>query len=160
MPCPIPFVVLLAIFSLAAAEQPSEKPADKPADKPAPTTRPATRPASRPTKFNDVDVKTFDEMRAARDTVVLDVRTREEYDAGHIPGAVLIDATEPDFAQQVARLDKQKTYLVHCGTGRRSVMACNKMGDAGFTRLHNLLGGMRAWRQAGKEVAKDEQGGK
>lgn len=107
-------------------------------------------------QYKDIDVETFDKMRSGKEAVVLDVRTPEEYEAGHIPGAVLIDITEPDFAQRIAKLDKDKTYLVHCATGGRSARACKLMAKEQFDKLHNLLGGMKAWRQAGKEVVKGE----
>ena len=86
--------------------------------------------------------------------MVLDVRTKKEYREGHIPGSVMIDFTEDDFEQQVAKLDKDKTYLVHCASGGRSARACKKMEQLGFKKLYNLEGGMGAWEKAGKPVQK------
>ena len=85
---------------------------------------------------------------------MLDVRTEQEYKAGHIPNAVLIDVRSPDFEKKVKDLDKSKTYLIHCAAGRRSVTACDKLETLGFKNLLNLEGGLRAWQDAGKPVEK------
>src|SRR5215472_11525563 len=50
---------------------------------------------------------------------VLDVRTKKEFEAGHIPGAMNLDVNSPEFTQKVSALDKKKTYLVHCAAGVR-----------------------------------------
>ncbi|HTG45155.1 MAG TPA: rhodanese-like domain-containing protein, partial [Verrucomicrobiae bacterium] len=85
---------------------------------------------------------------------VLDVRTKKEYQEGHIPGSILIDFNSPDFEQQVQKLDKNKTYLVHCAAGGRSTRACKKMDTLNFSKLYNLEGGFGAWEKAGKPVQK------
>lgn len=104
--------------------------------------------------FKNVSVEQFDKLRADPKNVVLDVRTKKEYDGGHIPGAVLIDWNSPDFEKEVAKLDKSKTYLVHCAGGVRSVKACNLMGKLQFTNCYNLEPGFRDWEKAGKAVEK------
>ncbi|PYK65644.1 MAG: rhodanese-like domain-containing protein [Verrucomicrobia bacterium] len=104
--------------------------------------------------FKNVGVAGFEKLRANRKNVVLDVRTREEYAAGHIAGAVNIDVNAPDFAEKVAKLDKNKTYLVHCGAGVRSAKACDKMSKLDFPKLYNLEGGFKAWEKAGNKVEK------
>jgi phage shock protein E len=116
----------------------------------------STKPAAEKAKFQNVKAEEFDAKRKTdtNSTVVLDVRTKEEYRAGHIPGSVLIDFTSEDFEQQVAKLDKDKTYLVHCASGGRSARACKVMERAGFQKLYNLEGGMGAWEKAGKPVEK------
>src|SRR5213083_2816895 len=98
--------------------------------------------------FKNVDVAEFEKLRADRKNVVLDVRTTREFEAGHIPGAVNIDVNAPDFPEKVAKLDKNKTYLVHCAAGVRSFKACDKMSRLDFPKLYNLEGGFRAWEKA------------
>ena len=107
-------------------------------------------------KVENIKPEQFDALRKAdtNSTVVLDVRTKKEYREGHIPGSVLIDFNADDFEQQVAKLDKSKTYLVHCASGGRSARACKKMDQLGFQKLYNLEGGMGAWEKAGKPVKK------
>src|SRR5437868_12048214 len=75
--------------------------------------------------FKNISVEEFDKLRADKNNVVLDVRTKKEFDAGHIPGAVNLDWNGPDFAKKAAELDKSKTYLVHCAAGVRSAKACD-----------------------------------
>ncbi len=111
--------------------------------------------ATAPKKYKNVDAETFDKMRKEdKNAVVLDVRTKEEYKQGHIPGSVQIDFNSPDFDKEVAKLDKNKTYLVHCAAGGRSARACKKMDGMNFSKLYNLEGGMGAWEKAGKPVEK------
>ena len=105
-------------------------------------------------KFKNVGVEEFDKLRTDKSKVVLDVRTAQEYSEAHIPGAVNIDVLESDFQSKVAKLDKSKTYLVHCASGGRSARACDKMSKLDFPQLYNLQGGMNAWQKAGKPVEK------
>ena len=104
--------------------------------------------------FKNVDVAEFEKLRADKKNVVLDVRTQKEFEAGHIPGAVNIDVNAPDFPEKVARLEKTKTYLVHCGAGVRSAKACDKMSHLAFPELYNLEGGFKAWETAGNKPEK------
>jgi rhodanese-related sulfurtransferase len=110
--------------------------------------------ASQHRSFKNIGPAEFDALRQKGANVVLDVRTQKEYDAGHIPGAVHIDFYSSDFKKQIAKLDKSKTYLVHCASGGRSAKACSQMEKLNFTNLYNLKGGMRAWEKAGKPVEK------
>ena len=77
--------------------------------------------------------------------VVLDVRTPEEYEKGHIEGATLINFYEDDFEQKINELPKDKEYVVYCHSGNRSGKAVKKMKEAGFANVHNMLGGWSGW---------------
>lgn len=77
--------------------------------------------------------------------VVLDVRTPGEFAAGHIPNAINIDVEGGSFEQEIAGLDKSKSYAVYCHSGRRSGIASTTMVDAGFTSIYNLNGGLLSW---------------
>src|SRR5438067_4319972 len=90
--------------------------------------------------YKDIDVEQFDKLRSNTNNVVLDVRTPEEYSAGHIRGAKNIDINSPDFEKQAGQLDNNKTYLVHCAAGSRSARACSKLSKLNFTNCYNLLG--------------------
>lgn len=105
-------------------------------------------------KTKNIKVDEFEELRTNPKNVVLDVRTKTEYAAGHIPGAVHLDANSPDFAKKAAKLDKKKTYLVHCAGGGRSAKACKEMEKLEFPNLYNLEGGMKAWEKAGNKAEK------
>lgn len=104
--------------------------------------------------YKNLSVDEFAQMAADKRNVILDVRTPQEFSAGHIPGAVNLDYNAPDFQKKAAALDKSKTYLVHCATGVRSVRACEKLGRLDFPKLYNLPGGFKAWAKAGKPVEK------
>jgi len=112
------------------------------------------KPAAEKKAFKNVDVAGFEKLRAEKENVVLDVRTAKEFQAGHIPGAINIDVNAPDFPEKVTKLDKNKTYLVHCAAGVRSARACHKMSQLDFPKLYNLEGGFRAWEKAGNPVEK------
>lgn len=83
------------------------------------------------------------------DVVVLDVRTPEEFNEGHIEGAVNMNVDGPTFADDVAQLDPDKTYAVYCRSGNRSATAVGYMTDQGFTSLYDLGGGIGTWQSAG-----------
>ena len=102
----------------------------------------------------NVGVDEFDKLRADQKNTVLDVRTADEFAKGHIPGAVNLDYNSPTFQKQVAELDRNKTYLVHCAGGVRSSKACTVMDKLEFKHLVNLEPGFRAWEKAGKPVDK------
>ncbi len=108
-----------------------------------------------PKNVKNVGVEEFDKLRAEKNAVVLDVRTEKEFKDGHIPGAVNLDVNAPDFAKKLAALDKDKTYLVHCAAGRRSLKACGVMDQSEFKKLVNLEDGFTSWTKAGKPVEKN-----
>ena len=101
-----------------------------------------------------VTIDEFDKKRQEPNAVVLDVRTPEEFKAGHVPGATNIDLHDPKFADKVAGLDKSKTYLVHCAKGYRSGMATKKMSAMGFENLFDFHGGFTEWENAHKPIEK------
>jgi phage shock protein E len=81
-------------------------------------------------------------------TVVVDVRTAQEFAAGHLPGAINIDIDGGSFDSQIAGLDKSKHYTLYCHSGRRSGIAAQKMADAGFKDVVDLKGGIQTWTGA------------
>lgn len=95
--------------------------------------------------FTNVDVVGFKAKMKGENTVVLDVRTPGETAQGMIDGAIEIDYQALDFEKKISALDKDKTYLVYCRSGKRSVGASNIMAEQGFDDIYNLLGGYNAW---------------
>jgi phage shock protein E len=85
-------------------------------------------------------------------TTIIDVRTPEEYAQGHLPGAVNVDVSSPDFAARIATLDPAAPYAVYCRSGNRSGVAVAAMAEQGFTAAYHLVGGIGAWQEAGGEV--------
>ena len=84
-------------------------------------------------------------MDEREDAVVLDVRERDEYDAGHIPGAVRlpVGAIDGDTAAQVIP-EKDTVVLVYCRSGNRSKTASQALADLGYTQVYEF-GGIRDW---------------
>jgi rhodanese-related sulfurtransferase len=98
----------------------------------------------------DLTHETVQTLQVEEEIVVVDVRQPEEYAAGHIPGAELIPLNElPDRLDEIPQ--DERVVLV-CRSGNRSNQAQRLLNDAGFDNVHNMLGGMNAWQQAGYEV--------
>ena len=86
---------------------------------------------------------------------LLDVRTAEEWDAGHLKGAKLVTLSEEGFADKArAVLDPKKPVVVYCRSGKRSAKAAILLLEGGFTTVHDMAGGITAWQKAGKPVVK------
>ena len=97
--------------------------------------------------YENIDPKRFHELMQQEETVVLDVRPESELVEGEITGHVTIDFFDPAFPDEIAKLDKSKTYLIHCRSGNRSGRTCAMMSQMGFEKLYNLTGGIQAWNQ-------------
>ena len=81
------------------------------------------------------------------ESVILDVRTPEEYQAGHIPNAKLINIQSPhEFMNKLSKLDASKKYYVYCRSGARSAQACQLLKQQGISDCYNLLGGIIEWK--------------
>lgn len=85
---------------------------------------------------------------------VLDVRTPEEFAEGHVKDALNIDFKKSDFADNLAKLDKDQAYLVHCRSGGRSGQSLAVFKKLGFKNIIHLDGGMIAWEEAGGKTVK------
>ena len=72
--------------------------------------------------------------------IILDVRTREEYDQGHIPGAMLIPDTEIETKAEEVLTDKDQLLLVYCRSGRRSKLASEILVELGYTNIKEFGG--------------------
>lgn len=73
--------------------------------------------------------------------IVIDVRTNEEYNGGHIKGAINIPVDEIENITY----EKDDTLIIYCASGIRSEKAINKLVDMGYTSLYNLDGGLLNW---------------
>ena len=100
--------------------------------------------------FANVGVDEFQTFIANPVVQLLDVRTREEFDEGHI----VIDVNDSTFVEQaMAEIDKQRPVAVYCRSGRRSTRAANLLTSQGC-QVTNLAGGVMAWQDAGKALVK------
>ena len=76
--------------------------------------------------------------------IILDVRTQEEYDQGHIPGAILISHEEIAEKAEDVLTDKNQLILVYCRSGRRSKIAAEALVELGYTNIKEF-GGIIDW---------------
>jgi rhodanese-related sulfurtransferase len=97
----------------------------------------------------DQSVSEFSSKVTEAGVITLDVRTPGEFNEGHIEGALLVDFESGNFENEIAALDKTKTYAVYCRSGSRSGQAVKVMSDAGFTSVYNLNGGVIDWANSG-----------
>jgi rhodanese-related sulfurtransferase len=86
------------------------------------------------------------------DAIVVDVRETHEWSAGHIAGAKHIALAQ--LANHISEIEKlkERPIIVCCASGNRSSSACKTLQNAGFTKVHNLSGGIAAWRDAGLPI--------
>ncbi len=83
---------------------------------------------------------------------ILDVRTLDEFNKGHIPGAIL-ETYGPDFQSNIQTFNKNAVYLIYCHSGARSMNAAREMSQLGFKNLNMLSGGIIAWNIEGLPVS-------
>ena len=76
--------------------------------------------------------------------IILDARTQEEYDQGHIPGAVVISHEEIAEKAENVLTDKEQLILVYCRSGRRSKIAAEALVELGYTNIREF-GGIIDW---------------
>ena len=83
----------------------------------------------------------------------VDVRTPEEYQSGHVPGAINIPRNQ--LSSRLAELERARDRLVvYCERGPRAVAAAATLASAGFTGVRHLTGDMAGWRAAGLPIEK------
>lgn len=88
------------------------------------------------------------------DALVVDVREPAEYASGHVLGAKNVPLARLDAAGADLAKRKDKPVIVYCESGERAAKAAAALKKHGFTRVLNLSGGMKAWRDAGLPVEK------
>ncbi len=103
------------------------------------------------TEINTLDITQFD-LDTAKNGVLIDVRTLEEYAEGHLPNAINIDVQDDSFAVKMEKLRKNRKVYLYCKTGKRSARAAAIADTLGFKNIYNLDGGFIGWKEAGKVV--------
>lgn len=101
--------------------------------------------------FQTVDHEAFSALSSDASTLVIDVRTIEEFAEGHVPGAINIPlASVPD--NLAAFGDKQTPIVMYCRSGRRAAEALEILSNAGFNNLYHLDGDIIGWEEAGNAM--------
>ncbi|MCP4404342.1 MAG: rhodanese-like domain-containing protein [bacterium] len=94
--------------------------------------------------------KLIQEHEEDENFVILDVRTPKEFKQARLENAVNIDFYAESFKKELAKLDKEKTYLMYCRSGRRSGLSLKLMKELNFQEVYNMSGGIGNW--AGKKL--------
>ena len=95
--------------------------------------------------FQQISQEEAKEMMDTQDVIILDVREQDEYDSGHIPGAVLlpVGTIDEETAAEVIP-EKDSTVLVYCRSGNRSKTASSALAELGYTNIYEF-GGINTW---------------
>lgn len=101
---------------------------------------------------NTVDAATVKALQGRADVVVFDVREPSEYAAGHIPDVTLIPMGQ--VPSRLNEIPKDKTVILTCRSGNRSGQVADFLRQQGWTKVHNMQGGILSWEQAGYPVVK------
>lgn len=101
-----------------------------------------------------VDAQQFEKgLEEHHDAQLLDVRTAQEFNSGHLPGALWADWRDAsEFERRIQALDPSKPVYIYCLSGGRSAAAAEALRKKGFKNIVEMEGGINAWKQAGKEV--------
>lgn len=96
-------------------------------------------------EFKNVDLDDFNKIRKGKNVIVIDVRTREEFEVGHVEDAINIDINNSNFKTIIDSISKQKQILLYCRSGLRSSKAAKIFIKKGLTKVYNLEGGIISW---------------
>ena len=95
------------------------------------------------------------ELSEVQDEIVLiDVRTPQEYQQGHIENSMNINIAGDSFKEEVQKLDRSQPIYVYCKVGGRSAKAASMLKEMGFEEVYDLEGGIRNWESSGMEIVK------
>lgn len=88
------------------------------------------------------------------ETLIIDVRTPEEYAAGHLENAINIDYRSGNFKDQLDQLDRTQKVTVYCKVGGRSGRSAKVLKEMGFEKVYDLDGGILEWEKGGFKTVK------
>lgn len=99
------------------------------------------------TNVTHLNAQQAQKLVAEKKVIVLDIRTSQEFSAGHIGGATNINFRAGNFDKAIAALDRNQTYLLYCASGNRSTQALPIFEKLEFKSLYHLDGGLKAWQK-------------
>ena len=103
---------------------------------------------SKPASITNVTAgQVYKMLSLSKDYFILDVRSKEEFDSGHIEGVYLIPVSE--LENRLAELPQDKPIIVYCGSGSRSANAANILLEKSFKEIFNMTGGITEWQSKG-----------
>ena len=95
-------------------------------------------------------VDAHEKIKGSKSLQLVDVRSKEEYQGGRIPGSRLIPVSE--LGRRMKELDKTRPILLYCRSGNRSGMALHMLKDSGYPQVTHIRGGIMAWAHEGLPV--------
>ncbi len=99
----------------------------------------------------------FDEkLKSTASKIVLDVRTDEEFNSGHLQGAINMNVNDPSFGDRLKQLDTAQPVFVYCLAGGRSARAAEILKDMGFPAVYNMEGGVSRWTYENRPLERPE----
>lgn len=111
-----------------------------------------------PGTFGTLDARAFAAGVQREGVVVLDVRTPGEVARAHLPGASVVDISDPRFAEKVGLMARERAVYVYCASGARSAAAARQLVRMGFAEVYNLDGGIYAWTSENLPVERGNAG--
>ena len=107
------------------------------------------------TRIKEVSVDELNRMIDKKEKIViLDVRDRDEFETGYIPGAINLSRGMLEFKVNMMIPDRNAKVVVYCGVDLRGPLATRTLNEMGYKNAENLIGGLRAWKAAGYPTAK------
>jgi molybdopterin/thiamine biosynthesis adenylyltransferase/rhodanese-related sulfurtransferase len=100
-------------------------------------------------EITEVNASRARDLIAEGDTAVVDVRERDEWDEGHLPGAVHVPRGNLESRIEAAVPDKARPVLLYCASGNRSAFAAKSLEELGYTNVVSLAGGFTDWKRNG-----------
>jgi rhodanese-related sulfurtransferase len=108
-------------------------------------------------KKNITEISPTDAAQKAKssgDTVIVDVREKDEFEENHIPDAVNMSRGMLELEVEDKFPDRNMTIICHCGGGGRSALAAEALQKMGYKNVRSMAGGFKAWKAAGLPTAK------
>ncbi len=102
--------------------------------------------------INQINSDELVEFVELNDAILLDVRTKDEFNSGYIENSLNIDYFSDEFSINVDKLDKNIPIILYCRSGRRSGLSANKIKKLGFKEIYNLEGGVLEWIEQGNVI--------
>lgn len=94
----------------------------------------------------------FDEMQNGKEIYVVDVREQDEFERGHIPGALFIPRGFLELRIENTIPDRSATVYLYCGGGNRSALAARSLQEMGYANVYSLEGGFSQWQRESKPI--------
>ena len=102
-------------------------------------------------EINEISDIQFTEIQNT-DYILVDLRTAEEYESGHIQDAVNFDFYSESFQKEILSFDKNSSIILYCRTQNRSIKTANYLKDNGYKEITVLEGGITSWVKNGNDI--------